>query len=108
VSEREPRDVRIEQLERENAALREENAALRNELKELRRIIEQLQERARRGKRQAHPFGRDGEKKDKNRAGRKPGHEGAYRPHRRSSTSRWKRGSTAVPAAASRSSTSRS
>jgi transposase len=80
VSERDPRDERIEQLERENAKLREENAALREELKELRRIVEQLQERARRGKRQAHPFGRDDEKKEKKRPGRKPGHEGVFRP----------------------------
>ena len=80
MSERDPRDERIEQLERENAVLREENARLHGELKELKRIVEELQQRARRGKRQAHPFGRDGEKKDKRRAGRKPGHEGAFRP----------------------------
>jgi hypothetical protein len=80
VSERDPRDViRIEELERENAALREELARVRGELKELTRIVEELQKRARKDKRQAHLFGRESEKKDKKKAGRMPGHEGAFR-----------------------------
>lgn len=73
MSERDPRDIRIEQLERENAALREQ-------LKELTRIVEELRSRLRKDKRQAHPFGRDSETKEKKRPGRKPGHEGAFRP----------------------------
>jgi predicted nuclease with TOPRIM domain len=69
VSERDPRDViRIEELERENAALREELARVRGELKELTRIVEELQKRARKDKRQAHLFRRESEKKDKKQA----------------------------------------
>lgn len=80
MSERDPRDVRIEELERENTALREEVASLRDQLKELTRIVEQLRSRARKDKRQAHPFGRESQKKEKKKCGRKPGHEGAFRP----------------------------
>ncbi len=76
MSERDPRDVvvpRIEELERENAALREQ-------VKELTKLVEELRGRARKDKRQAHPFGRDSEKKEKKKAGRKPGHKGEFRP----------------------------
>jgi len=74
VADRDPRDVeRIEQLERENAELRTQVA-------ELRRIVEELKSRPRKDKKQAHPFGRDKEKKSKKKAGRKPGHEGAFKP----------------------------
>ena len=79
MSERDPRDIRIDELERENAALREELARVRGQLKELTRIVEELQKRARKDKRQAHPFGRESEKKNKKKPGRKPGHEGAFR-----------------------------
>jgi hypothetical protein len=80
VSERDPRDViRIEELERENTALREELARVRGDLKELTRIVEELQKRARKDKRQAHLFRRESEKKDKKQAGRKLGHDGAFR-----------------------------
>lgn len=74
MADRDPRDVeRIEQLERENAELRTQVA-------ELRRIVEELKSRPRKDKKQAHPFGRDKEKKSKKKAGRKPGHEGAFKP----------------------------
>jgi transposase len=71
--ERDPRDARIEALERENAELRAQIA-------ELKRVVEELKSRQRKDKRQAHPFARGQGKKDKGRAGRKPGHEGAFKP----------------------------
>lgn len=73
--ERDSRDIRIEQLERELAAARLEIAALK-------RVIEDLLERQRKGKRQAHPFGRTRGKKEveKKKPGRPHGHEGVSRP----------------------------
>ena len=71
--ERDPRDVRIEHLERDNAELR-------SQLVELKRIVEELKSRQRKDKRQAHPFGRDKENANKKKAGRQAGHEGAFRP----------------------------
>lgn len=73
MAERDPRDERIEQLERENAELRAQ-------LAELKRIVDELKSRSRKDKKQAHPFGSDKEKKDKKKAGRKPGHKGDFKP----------------------------
>lgn len=63
--ERDPRDVRIEQLEREIA--------------DLKRIVAELMERERKRKRQASPFARSKLKKDKKKPGRPVGHEGAWK-----------------------------
>lgn len=73
--ERDPRDIRIEQLERELAEARREIA-------DLKRIVEELLKRQRKGKRQAHPFGRDEGKKEaeKKKAGRRAGHQADWRP----------------------------
>lgn len=64
--ERDPKDVRIEQLEREIA--------------ELKRIVAELLERDRKKKRQATPFARKAGKKDCKKPGRPAGHEGTTRP----------------------------
>ena len=71
--ERDPRDVLIEQQKAEIAELRQQ-------VTELSRIVEELKSRPRKDKKQAHPFGRDNEKKNKTKAGRKPGHAGDFRP----------------------------
>ena len=73
MAERDPRDERIEQLERENAEFRAQIA-------ELKRIVEELKSRPRKDKKQAHPFGGEKEKKNKKKAGRKPGHPGDFKP----------------------------
>lgn len=71
--ERDPRDVLIEQQKAEIAELRQQ-------VTELKRIIEELKSRPRKDKKQAHPFGRDKETKNKKKAGRKAGHKGDFRP----------------------------
>lgn len=83
-----PRDRRIEELERENAALRREVEQLRPLVKvveELTRRIERLEKERRRGKRQAAPFGREKHSTSPKKPGRPAGHPGA----RRSVPERW-------------------
>jgi transposase len=72
--QRDPRDVRIEQLERELEQAR-------REISDLKRVVEELLKRVRKDKRQATPFAKDTGKKneDKRTPGRSPGHEGAWR-----------------------------
>ncbi len=79
--ERDSRDVRIEQLERENAELRRHLEQARREIADLKRIVEELKKRQRKDKRQAAPFARDEGKKDgdKKKPGRRPGHVGDWR-----------------------------
>ena len=95
--ERDPRDVRIIDLERElNEA--------RREIADLKKVVEELLKRQRKGKRQANQFARENGKKDgeKKKAGREPGHEGTGARRRTTLTMKWRRGSTAAPSAAAR------
>lgn len=71
MSDGDPKDRRIAELERENAELRKLIEKLRDRIKE-------LEKKQRRGKRQATPFARKKRKKERKKPGRKAGHVGAH------------------------------
>ena len=73
-------EKRVEQLERENAALRQENAGLRVEQEKLRREIEEWKRGFReRGKRRTSRA-ENRERGERKKPGRKEGHPAAHRP----------------------------